>query len=267
VAPAAQPAPSGYAPQGGNNPYAAPGAYGQAPAGYAAAPVGYGAPVAGGPNATISPAAQSLGRRGRIPAFVKFGVLALVLVVVGSGILRAVQGSTLSTSTTRCVYSCAPATWAVQPVANTVHFNEGFSFAYPGGWKPASSVSGFLANFSSAQYGGEFLIGGGSGTPALSTVLGHAVQRVSGVFQDFTSIGSLPGSRLGDQPGAGAIYSGFAQNNGQQIPVRVVFITAEQSGHWASFTGISPLNTNALPTGVNDGSFFDDVITQWTWNQ
>ncbi len=250
--------PGAYGPPPG--PYGPPGAYGPPPGAVAPQPLAGAAPQ-GGP---AGPVAARLGRRGRLSAVMKFGIVAVVLVIIGSVAVQIAKGPSQG-----CVYACAPVTGAAQPNGNVYTSPYGFGFAYPGGWQRVSIGHPFLAGFGHPASTGTFVVEGGNGTPSLPSVIGMGGQFVSSQFQQASAVGAIPGAEMGDQPGAGVLYSAVAQSNGQQIPLRVAVVAAEQAGHWALMIGIASLDPSATPTGVQsyDSASFDDVLTQWSWNR
>src|SRR5947199_9465 len=104
---------------------------------------------------------------------------------------------------------------------------------------------------------------GGSPDRALqSTVSGLP----SSKWQDVTLVGNLRGAHIGDQDGAGAVYSANLVGSSQTATkVRFAVIAATKGGVTVVVFAADPADPKNSPNGMPEGQEFDYVCTEFTW--
>ena len=98
------------------------------------------------------------------------------------------------------------------------------------------------------------------------------VTAVSGLpsskWQDVTLVGNLRGAHIGDQDGAGAVYSANLVGSSQTATkVRFAVIAATKGGVTVVVFAADPADPKNSPNGMPEGQEFDYLCTEFVWGQ
>ena len=99
-----------------------------------------------------------------------------------------------------------------------------------------------------------------------AVILNTVAALPSSEWQDVTRVSDLKGAHLGDQDGAGAVYSAnLIGANAKATKVRFVVIAASKGGVTVVFFGANPADTKNFPNGIPEGQQFDYVCQEFRW--
>jgi hypothetical protein len=85
-------------------------------------------------------------------------------------------------------------------------------------------------------------------------------------WQDVVHVGDLKGAHIGEQDGAGAVYSAnLVGSNATASKVRFVIIAATRNGVTVVVFGANPADLKNYPNGIPEGEEFDALCEQFQW--
>jgi hypothetical protein len=85
-------------------------------------------------------------------------------------------------------------------------------------------------------------------------------------WQDVAHVSDLKGAHIGDQDGAGAVYSAnLVGSNATAAKVRFVIIAATKNGVTVVIFGANTADLKNYPTGIPEGEQFDALCQQFQW--
>ena len=198
------------------------------------------------------------------PALIAGGLVAVLIVVavVVGGFAIALFANAHKAA---CTTDCAPK--IVTPLPEEASFT--------------SSKYRFVVNYSSAwtvrnQDDSGVVLGTRVGSIEIfgtsATSPGQAVDRVvaglpTSKWQDVTKVDTVRGAHVGDEQGAGAVYSANLINGSQAaIKVRFAVIAATRGDVTVIVFAVDPADTKSSPNGMPEGQAFDYLCTEFSWN-
>jgi len=199
------------------------------------------------------------------PAMIAGGlVLILIVVAVTVGAFAASQFA--GGGHAPCTVNCSPK--FVAPLAEEATFRSStykFQVNYSSAWTVrAQDATGVTLG---TRVGSVQVTGSSGGSP--DRALQSAVSGLpSSKWQDVTLVGNLRGAHIGDQDGAGAVYSANLVGSSQTATkVRFAVIAATKGGVTVVVFAVDPADPKNSPNGMPEGQEFDYLCTEFVWGQ
>lgn len=198
------------------------------------------------------------------PALIAGGlvvVLVVVAVVVG-GFAIAQFGSGHRAA---CTTNCAPK--IVTPLPEEASFRStkyNFVVSYSSGWTVRDqNESGITLG---TRIGSIEIFGTDGGSP--DQVVEFVVAGLpSSKWQDVTKVDSVRGAHIGEEQGAGAVYSANLISGSQAaVKVRFAVIAATRGAVTVVVFAVDPADSKGSPNGMPDGQAFDYLCTEFSWS-
>ena len=194
------------------------------------------------------------------------GGLVLILIVVAVIVGAFAASQFAGGGHAPCTVNCSPK--FVAPLAEEATFRSStyrFQVNYSSAWTVrAQDATGVTLG---TRVGSVQVTGSSGGSPdrALqSTVSGLP----SSKWQDVTLVGNLRGAHIGDQDGAGAVYSANLVGSSQTATkVRFAVIAATKGGVTVVVFAADPADPKNSPNGMPEGQEFDYLCTEFVWGQ
>ncbi len=236
-----------------------------APVQAAAAPSGYPAypayPAYAYPRA--QPAPRRIGRDHTTQIAVAMGLV--FLLILGAVIVSLVALTNNTGSHSVCTQNCGPKIGTALPEQATYTSSQfGFQVDYDASWTVQSKTAAGVQI--STDNGGVVVMGRRAGTPLDQVISGFASGLPSATYQDVTAVGDIKGAHLGDQNGAGTLYSAnFIDSSSNAIKVRFALIAATKNGVTVLMFAINQADTKDFPSGIPEGQRFDYMCAEFRW--
>jgi len=194
------------------------------------------------------------------------GGLVLILIVVAVIVGAFAASQFAGGGHAPCTVNCSPK--FVAPLAEEATFRSStykFQVNYSSAWTVrAQDATGVTLG---TRVGSVQVTGSSGGSPdrALqSTVAGLP----SSKWQDVSLVGNLRGAHIGDQDGAGAVYSANLVGSSQTATkVRFAVIAATKGGVTVVVFAADPADPKNSPNGMPEGQEFDYLCTEFVWGQ
>lgn len=197
------------------------------------------------------------------PAMIAGGlVLILIVAAVIVGAIAASQF--VGGRHAPCTVNCSPK--FVEPLAEEASYRSSaykFQVNYSSAWTVRSQdESGVLLG---TRLGSVQVTGSKGGNP--DQALQSTVNALpSSKWQDVMLVGNLKGAHVGDQDGAGAVYSANLVGSSQTATkVRFAVIAATRAGVTVVIFAIDPADPKNSPNGMPEGQEFDYLCTEFAW--
>ncbi len=187
------------------------------------------------------------------------------LLILGAAIFSAAALLNNTGTHTPCTQNCGPKLGtALQESATYTSSTYGFQVDYDASWSVESKTGDTVQI--STQAGGVAIMGQKAGQPLDQVIDAFVGNLPSATYQDVTVVGDIKGAHLGDQNGAGNIYSAnFISSGSSAVKVRFAVIAASKSGVTVVMFAINEADTQNFASGLPEGQQFDYMCTEFRW--
>ena len=210
-----------------------------------------------------APRAGRIGGASMTQIAVAIGLLSILIVATVTVSAFAIRGATGSHH--NCTSNCSPQLVTPLPASATYTSSQfNYSVDYSANWQVESKDS---AGIQLATSIGSVSVAGSRGNQPLDQVIQGVVGALpSASWQSVTQVSGLKGAHLGDQNGAGAVYSAnFIGSNSTATKVRFVVIAAAKNGVTVVMFAVNPADPQHFANGMAEGQLFDYMCTVFRW--
>ncbi len=164
-----------------------------------------------------------------------------------------------------CTQNCGPKIGTALPASATFTSSTyGFQVDYDAAWTVQDKTGEGIQL--STDAGGVAFIGQHASQPLDQVISDFVSNLPSATYQDVRPLMEIKGAHLGDENGAGTIYSAnFIDSNASAIKVRFAVIAASKGGVTVVMFAINEADTQDFPSGMPEGQKFDYMCTEFRW--
>lgn len=197
------------------------------------------------------------------PALIAGGlIVVLIVAAVIVGGIAAAQFAAGSHST--CTSNCSPK--LVTPLAEEASWSSSaykFQVNYSSSWTVRSEDAKSVLLGTKDGY---VSVTGSSGNNTDQALQATVAALPSSQFQDVTPVSGLKGAHIGNQDGAGEIYSAsFVGSSQTATKVRFAVIVASQHNVTITVFALNPSDVKNFPNGMPEGQAVDYLCTEIVW--
>lgn len=209
------------------------------------------------------PAPGRIGRDHTAQIAVAIGLI--FLLVLGAVIVSAVALFNNPGKHTVCTANCGPKIVTALPAQATFTSSAyGFQVDYDANWTVEKKSDAGIEL--STDAGGVLVVGQKSSQPLDQVINAFVSALPSATYQDISPVMDVKGARLGDENGAGLIYSAnFITSNASAVKVRFAVIAAAKNGVTVLMFALNQADTKHFPSGIPEGQKFDYMATTFRW--
>ncbi len=192
------------------------------------------------------------------------GGLLLILAMATVGV-SAFAVSRLVPAHTTCTVNCGPRLVTPLSEPSTYHSaNFKFEVDYSSDWTVRTQDANGISL--GTKLGHVDVIGMKSSTPPDQLLQATVAALPSAMWQDVTMVSDLKGAHIGDQDGAGAVYSAnLVQADATAVKVRFAVIAATKGGVSVVIFAVNPAVVKVYPHGMPEGLDFDYLCQEFRW--
>jgi hypothetical protein len=203
-------------------------------------------------------------RQTRLAPALIAGGLVLVLIVVATvvGVIAAAQF--VGGQRAACTSNCQPK--LITPLPEVATYRSSlyrFQVNYFSGWTVRSQDA---AGITLGTHLGTVEVTGANGGRPDQVLQSTVAALPTSSFQNVTLVAALKGAHLGDQDGAGAVYSANLLGSSQTVTkIRFAVIVASHGGVTVVVFAVNPADPKSFPNGMPEGQLFDYLCTEFVW--
>ena len=197
------------------------------------------------------------------PAVVAGGlIVVLILAAVAAGAIAAARFS--GGAHQACTSNCSPKFVTALPEEASFHSRAfGFQVNYSSAWTVRSQDANGITLGTKL---GSVSITGMTGKSPDQAIQSTVSALPTAKWQDVTLVTALKGAHVGDQDGAGSVYSANLLGTSQTATkVRFAVIAASRGAVTVVVFAVNPADPKNSPNGMAEGQDFDYLCTEFAW--